>query len=144
MDIIYNTYVVIYFSIAAIMDYKWRKIKNWLIIVGLFSSIIFYFILKRDILQLVYGFLLPFPLFLFYHLKMIGAGDIKLLSVAGSILGYEKMIDCLLMILIFAVILVILNMHKRIINKSKGLSEIESIPLAVAISFGIIVGVLGG
>lgn len=75
---------------------------------------------------------------------MIGAGDIKLLSVAGYLLGFDGLINCLLKIAVFAVILVIIAFLKKSIISKSFPNSIEPLPLAVAISLGITVGILGG
>ncbi|MDD2957344.1 MAG: A24 family peptidase [Lachnospiraceae bacterium] len=75
---------------AVLMDVKYTRIPNGLIVTGLLCGLanqIFTFGLAGLILYLS-GIMLPVLLLgMFYYFRMIGAGDIKLLSAVGGFLG---------------------------------------------------------
>jgi prepilin peptidase CpaA len=75
---------------AAIYDLRYRRIPNWLVLVGLVAGIslnTFLFELqglKLSALGLGLALLIYFPL---YALRAMGAGDAKLMAAVGSIVG---------------------------------------------------------
>ena len=75
--------------IATYSDIKNRRIPNWLVVTGLFSSLgINLFFGGPGImtwcLGCVMGFILFFPL---YAVRAMGAGDVKLMAAIGSFVG---------------------------------------------------------
>lgn len=85
--------------LAVINDIKTFKIKNSLTLSFAILGFITNFILfgKEGLKDSLLGFVLPIiVLFLFFTLKMLGAGDIKLFSAFGSILGVKGVIDVML------------------------------------------------
>ena len=143
MENLFNFYVAIYLSIAAVMDIRLRKISNRLILSGLIISTLLCILMNKDFLQSLLGFILPLPLMLLYRLKKIGAADIKLLSVAGLSIGFDNMCSCLPWIMLFALFLGAYSIAKASI-KHQFPDNIEAFPLAVAIALGIIAGIMGG
>lgn len=71
-------------AIAAYFDIRIRKIPNWLSLAGITTGLVFNPSLKSATLGLLAGFALYFPLWL---LNARGAGDVKLLAAAGSLIG---------------------------------------------------------
>lgn len=82
---------------GALWDVWKGRIPNWLIAFGLFVGGVFHIGLGGEASDFLLGATTPvvllFPLF---YLHMIGAGDIKLLSVAGGFLGLRAGLSCLL------------------------------------------------
>ena len=75
------------------MDLKTDRISNRLILFGLFLGLPYQILLNgaRGILVFLLNGCVPILLFfLFYHIKALGAGDIKLLSVLGLFLDKES------------------------------------------------------
>jgi len=76
-------------GLSAFLDYRIRKIPNWLILIGLFSGVLLNAVgggshLLQSILGIVVGvavLLLPFAC------GWIGAGDVKFFGVVGGLLG---------------------------------------------------------
>ena len=142
MGNIFNMIVIVYLIAAMIMDLKLRRVKNWWIIIGYALSILISFLYQKDILSFLLGFIFPFPLLIFYRYQMIGAGDIKLLSVLGCLLGIEKIIHCIIPIVIISAIITILSCS---IELFKGQSiKAHKIPMVVAIAIGVIMKLVGG
>lgn len=84
---------------AVLMDFLGEKVSNVLIILGLASGFTFWIFShgSAGVLYFLPGFLLPILCFLpLFHFRMIGGGDVKLLSVLGGILGYPKFSGLLL------------------------------------------------
>ncbi len=93
--------LIIFTSVAAAFDLRCRRIPNLLILSGILCGIVC--CLARGpgasfdkVLFLLSGTFLPLLLFgwLFYF-RMIGAGDIKLLCMAGSFLGPAGCLRCI-------------------------------------------------
>lgn len=83
-------YIVIFLIliIATIQDFRCSKISNILVILGYCVSFIYQVVYEVHFLLWLHGILLPIViLFLLFYLKMLGAGDIKLLSVLGGFIG---------------------------------------------------------
>ena len=87
----YSLYLsVLLVLMAAFFDLRYQKIPNWMTfpftLTGIFTSWLFYGSsgLQFSLLGLITGF---FLLFFFYLLGGMGAGDVKLLSAVGSLLG---------------------------------------------------------
>ena len=87
----YSLYLsVLLVLMAAFFDLRYKKIPNWItfpfILTGISVSWFFYGSsgLKFSLFGLITGF---FLLFFFYLLGGMGAGDVKLLTAVGSLLG---------------------------------------------------------
>ena len=143
--------------VAAGMDLWMKKIKNWLILSGIMIGM-FFSILQRGpdgIILSFLGFLTPFPLLLFFKFKLIGAADIKLLSIIGIFQGPIFLIKSFLWMVVLAAPIALYLTIKQV-KKSQLLSQIKlcilsksiqkiptftkqkTIPLAVAILGGVV------
>ena len=77
-------------AVAAVYDIRYRRIPNWLVLTGIVAGLLWNGLapdglgLGRGAAGLGLGFALYFPLYL---LRARGAGDVKLLAAAGSIVG---------------------------------------------------------
>ena len=79
-------------AIAAVVDIRYRRIPNWLVLAGIivglawnvYSSDHWSSGLFRSLKGLGLGFILYFPLYL---IRARGAGDVKLLAAVGAITG---------------------------------------------------------
>lgn len=101
---------------AMLCDFLTGKIQNRLIVVGLVLGLAYQ--LKTagisGISVFAGGVLLPFAVtFPLYVLRAIGAGDVKLLAVAGGFLGMEVMPECLLWSLLFGGAAAFLKMLRK-------------------------------
>jgi prepilin peptidase CpaA len=77
---------------SLISDIKTQKIKNIIVLPFIAAGLVINLILSggRGLLDSFAGALIPAViLFVFYALKMLGAGDIKLFCAAGAIMGTE-------------------------------------------------------
>ena len=91
-------------------DWKWRRIPNWLtlpaLLVGFAVNTVFgrWAGAKDSLLGLLLGFgvMLPFVL-----LKALGAGDLKLVSALGAILGPGRLLDVLFVAVLVAGVMAI-------------------------------------
>lgn len=77
-------------SIAAVYDYRYRRIPNWLTLTGLVAGLGLNAMLfglsglAGSARSLVYGFIVYFVL---YMLRAMGAGDVKLMAAVSAIVG---------------------------------------------------------
>lgn len=86
--------------IAVILDFKYTKISNRLILVGIFLALAFWVIKGREVSDFIYVLWnISFPvivLYLFYLMGVIGAGDVKLFSVIGGFVNFKELVICML------------------------------------------------
>jgi prepilin peptidase CpaA len=81
--------------VAAIYDLRYRRIPNWVVLIGLLLGIgvntfLFQWAgLERSLIGAAVGFLVYFPLYL---LRGMGAGDVKLMAAVGAIVGWADWI----------------------------------------------------
>jgi prepilin peptidase CpaA len=92
-------------SIASVSDYRTYKIPNWLtaggIIFGLIYNSIVPIAFHQGFASAVQGMLLGFLIMLpFYALKVMGAGDVKLMAMVGALLGLSDTLNAALYSLI--------------------------------------------
>src|SRR5512139_2100091 len=76
---------------AAVFDVRSRRIPNWLNLFGVVAGVLLNWFLNVDkynwrssLMGLVLAFAIYFPLYL---LRGMGAGDVKLMSAIGSLVG---------------------------------------------------------
>lgn len=113
-------YIGFVFSIAVLLDLYCDRISNYIIMMG-FLGVIFklFFEIVRNgfdtscFIQSIGGCLLPlvclFPLFYFH---MMGAGDIKLLMVAGGFVGIRLIPYCIFISFVVAAVISLYKMIK--------------------------------
>lgn len=83
---------------AMVTDLKFHKIKNSTVLLGMVGGLL---INHRDLYSALLGFLLPLTLIVLFVLKMMGAGDVKLLAAVGAIVGFPDNVSVLLYSLTF-------------------------------------------
>lgn len=136
----YIVLLIILLTVAGI-DVKTNKIPNRMIVYGITSGILCRIV--RDgtfgLILSVSGIFVPSVFFLFlYGCKMIGAGDVKLMSVAGSFLGAFDCIKCLIPILVFtggfSLVCYLLILFRE---RQNAFHKFHKIPMAVPIFLGI-------
>lgn len=82
-------YLIIILGLAVYYDVRYFRIPNFLIGIGMVTGLIYQLLYKTATWsEVLFGMLIPIViLFLLFYLHMLGAGDIKLLSVTGIFLG---------------------------------------------------------
>lgn len=101
--------------IAAIQDYRCSKVSNVLIYLSYSVSIMFQCINNNgNILSWFIDVMVPIMiLFLLFYLKMLGAADIKLLSVISGFYGWRYGLYVFLDSLIYGVLWSVLLLYKN-------------------------------
>lgn len=142
--------LVVYLSVAAGMDFMWRKVKNEWIIYGLISAIVVSYIdsgLFGDgglqlgmnypglILSLL-GVVIPTPLLILFYLRFLGAGDIKLLMVIGCFIGAKLLIKLIPIMLISAGFLAVFLL---LINYKTFLKQTHRMPMAPVMFISVLI-----
>jgi prepilin peptidase CpaA len=105
---------------AGVMDWRYRRIPNWLTVTGAVAGLVVNTVLtgwagtKASLLGTALGLLLLFP---FVMLRAIGAGDWKLIGMLGAFLGPSRLLTVLagsvLVAGIMAVVLIIVKGRVR-------------------------------
>ncbi len=108
-------WITIVSGIAAYSDYKTQKIKNRLTAGTALAGLLFNFIIPEfSFKSSVLGLIVPFLIcLLFYCLKIIRAGDVKLYMAIGAVMGVEWGLWCMAMSLIAGGIIAIFVAIKR-------------------------------
>ena len=100
--------LIVYTTVAVCMDLSRQRIDNrWILLgwIGGFSYQVYYYQLSGAGYFLI-GCLLPIVvLYLLFWFRMLGAGDIKLLSVLGGFIGPAAVFKCIGLSLLFGAIL---------------------------------------
>ena len=163
-------FLVLMVTIAAIYDIQFRRIPNWLVLTGLVLALIIHVTFNEfyGFKAWGYGMLTGFVLFLpLYALHTMGAGDVKLMAMAGSFLDAGSAIGVVLMTLVAGGVLSIVvalrngvlrqainNVHTQLTltlfkKLSGGNAQLEqlpssagNLPYAVAIAIGTLIHVI--
>lgn len=104
---IYTVLVVIVTS-SAIIDYKYHRIPNWLSFSGWYLGPVLHLYFAGSpafggaLMGLVVTLMLTFPLF---ALNWMGAGDVKLMTSVGALVGVEHALMFLLSIVISGLVI---------------------------------------
>lgn len=75
---------------AAVFDFLYRRIPNWLVLSGLIAGVALRIALEgwRGLGESAGGFGFAFAIYLiFYALRAMGAGDVKLMAAVGALAG---------------------------------------------------------
>ena len=91
--------VVALVLIAAIYDFRFRRIPNWLNVTGLALGIAvnWYLFARHGIVLAAFGLLLSLAVYLPLHLlRAMGAGDVKLMAAVGAIVGPHNWLGILI------------------------------------------------
>jgi prepilin peptidase CpaA len=121
---------------AAVYDVMYRRIPNWLNVIGALAGIVLNTFLFQGIAGAFFalkGLGLAFAIyFVLYALHAMGAGDVKLMAAVGAIVGWENWIGIFIFTAIIGgVMAVILSLaHRRfkrtLFNLSFIISEMKS------------------
>lgn len=162
--------LVLLVIIAAIYDIQFRRIPNWLVLTGLALSLIIHFIFNDlyGLKEWAYGMLTGFGLFLpLYILHAMGAGDVKLVAMAGSFLDAGSAVGLVFTTLVVGGVLAVtvaiwhgvlrqaisniytqltLTMFKKLSGGNAQLEQLPSsagnLPYAVAIAIGTLIHIV--
>lgn len=88
-------------SVAAVIDYRSYRIPNWLTFSGAAIGLLYSAFnpgltnhgLLWSLAGLGIGFIVMLPM---YALRIMGAGDVKLMAMVGSLLGYNEILPAVL------------------------------------------------
>jgi prepilin peptidase CpaA len=108
--------------VAVIQDFKYMRISNRLIVVGIVLSVAFGIFLGGMPRIICILLNISFPvivLYLLYLLGVLGAGDIKLFSVVGGFTNFKTLTGCMFAAFVVAAVFSFLKM---LYNKNLGFS----------------------
>ena len=96
-----NGVLFILLAIASVSDYRTFKIPNWLtgsgMVFGLIYSAVVPFSIHHGFLWALGGLLLGFVIMLpCYALRIMGAGDVKLMAMVGAFLGVANILPAVI------------------------------------------------
>ena len=120
---------------SSMTDLKYRYIDNQLILFCMISGLGIRLVHGvTDPADLIAGVICPFLLlYPFYAMRLIGAGDVKLLMAAGVFTGLNGLKMSLIPVTVISVILTI-----SMAIKEKKIRDLK-IPMAIPISLGILI-----
>lgn len=134
-------------SMAVVMDCMYFKISNWLNLCGAILAFSFCVIFRLDEskLALASGFLVPIVIFYpVYAIGGIGAGDVKLLSVLGGIMGTDAIIRFIVICFVVAGVVgvqkIMKHAYEGLIKKEKNVKCFTRIHFSYVI---FVAGILG-
>lgn len=93
-----NCTLVLLLNICVITDFFTGKVKNKIILPGLFCGFMFQVLLYgiEGMGTFFLGIFVPVAMMLLlFHIRVLGAGDIKLFAVAGAFLGVRGVLCCI-------------------------------------------------
>ena len=119
---VHDYILFLFLIIAFISDIKNQKLPNWLTAGGIVIGIIYHFITDGfgGLLFSLLGLLTAGGIFLIlYIFKAIGAGDVKLFGAIGSLVGFDMVVNMMVLSIVFAGILsaLILLLTKTFMKK---------------------------
>lgn len=109
-------FLLLFLFTAVLEDFRSRKIPNWWILFGFSVGMLSLLEEKTNSSYVYYvtGCLLPFfLLFLFYGIRVLGAGDIKLFMVVGLFLGRKEIFYVILWSFLFGGIYAIIKLFRE-------------------------------
>ncbi|MBQ8971316.1 MAG: prepilin peptidase [Lachnospiraceae bacterium] len=127
--------------IAAIMDIVSYKVSNYLILTGIISGLVFSTIASgmQGLFSSFTGLCIPLlSMFVFYRIGLFGAGDLKLFSMIGAIIGPKDIVAVMVMSFIAGAFIGLVKVLA--LERTKGLHKIR---FAVPTFFGVLI-YLGG
>jgi prepilin peptidase CpaA len=121
--------------VATALDLQARRVPNALVGAGLIGTLVVFPLLQlMPVAQAIVGGLLGLLLFLpLYAMGWMGAGDVKLLSLVGSVLGPNALLQCTAYIFIAGGVVTFIYLLCR-----RDKPATQDIPYAVAISLGVL------
>jgi prepilin peptidase CpaA len=135
--------------VAVIMDIRFRRISNRLIVIGLGVGLIRRLLLEggAGLFAGVIQIILPVIfLYLFFLIGALGAGDIKLFSLIGGFVNFKELVTCVIAAFVIGAIWSLLRLFITGICRLLQAKEEEAsrkkehtIPFGVAIFFGLLV-----
>ncbi|HEX3028387.1 MAG TPA: prepilin peptidase [Clostridia bacterium] len=116
--------VVVLCAFAIYFDIKKYKIKNEIIIAGIVSGILTNVLSNAidGVVDSLLGLIIPVAvLFLLFALKMLGAGDIKLFSAIGAIMGWKFIIHSMIVSILLGgfIAVIIIVLRKNAVERLK-------------------------
>jgi len=110
---------------AVWQDLKYQRIPNQLIVLGICVGVgLMIFSNEMTLKEAALGFLVGLSLLMpFYVMRMLGAGDVKLMATIGLLVGYPAIMKIVLSTLICGALLSILIAiwHKELLNTFKNI-----------------------
>ncbi|WZL80007.1 prepilin peptidase [Vallitaleaceae bacterium 9-2] len=134
--ILFSTCLVI-----SVIDIQWMIIPNGILLFLLIVGLIYECFFGKDFLHSIFGFFaVSIPLLIVHIVTkgQMGMGDIKLMAVAGWILGWQKIILALFLGSVFGSVIGLTLIGLKVMNRK------QRIPFGPFLSGGIVLAALYG
>jgi prepilin peptidase CpaA len=142
-------------SIALITDLRTRRIPNWLTVTAFLAGVVLNLVASgtQGGVSAIEGAALGFGLLIpFYVLRVMGAGDVKLLAACGALLGPENLLAAaaagalvggvLSLVILARTGTLSLALHQMFVMHVVPTSSGQKAPYAVAIASGVYLAML--
>lgn len=108
--------MILYLALCVFKDLKTYKVPNYFILVGLIAGLIIQIFMYgvRGVITFFAGTFLPiFILYPLFFLRVLGAGDIKLFSVIGSVFGWRMAVQSILLSFLVGAFLALIKLFSK-------------------------------
>ncbi len=125
-DLILFSVLIMFLIIATIQDFKNYKIKNYLIMIGIFTGSLLNILTKGTNHSVYILINIIFPiiiLYLIYAIGAVGAGDVKLFALCGSFISRKELLNLIVISFVIAAIFSVIKLvyTKTLIQKMKNI-----------------------
>ena len=128
MEVTGLCFLILISVLSVISDFRGKRIPNYLICSGWAVGLLYQIVLKglSGLYFFLFGSLVPiFILFVLFIFRMLGAGDIKLLSVLGGFLGSNATFVCIILSFLFEALIAIIKfaVNRNLLSRLQYLAE---------------------
>ena len=141
MRVIWNLTLWTFLSLAVVEDVRHMKISNRLIACGLLSGFVIRAVTDgaRGVMSSCLNSLIQvILLILFFQMRVLGAGDIKLFSVTGSFLTTEQLMHVILYSFLIAAVLGTGKLVRRYCASEKTQEKYTKMHFSIAILLAVV------
>lgn len=134
-----HLFLVLLLAVSVLLDLLYKRIPNWLILIGLsIAGLILYFEKYDWYFSLVDAMFIFLITYLLYVIGALGGGDVKLFIVLALILGYSDTLKILILSIFVGAIISVIKILIQFLNHQFSYEIFQnmyihfSIPISIA------------